>query len=321
MMERQSVLQMGWLARSWVSYLIVLLCGGLLALYGDPFYVQITLGITILTILAISWDILARTGQISFGTAAFFGIGAYSTAILHVYLGVIGSWLIGIILAIIIALLFGRALLKLQGMYFAITTFAFSLALPVVALVLSPITGGAAGITPYVFWGGNRRLQLLMCILFLIFAMIISDWFLQLRLRVAAFLIRSHPELAFSSGIPVVKTKIITFGVSGGLAALAGALYGGLYGFIVPEDAFNPLWSVLPFAIALLGGVDSTLGPIIGGVVLRILEEKTKDLIGSYGYQLVVGAVIILCITLMPDGILGLLKRIVRQCTNLWKKS
>lgn len=320
-MEKNLFGEVRWVGHNWVSYLVVFLVGGLLALYGDPFYVQTALGINLLVILAISWDILARTGQISFGTAAFFGIGTYSTAILHVYLGVIGSWMIGIILAIIVALLFGMALLRLKGMYFAITTFAFSLTLPVLALVLSPITGGGAGINPYVFWGGDRRLQLLTSILFLVIAMVISDWFLQLRLRAAAFLIRSHPELASSSGIPVVKTKIIAFGVSGGLAALAGALYGGLYGFIVPEDAFNPLWSVLPFAIALLGGVDSTFGPIIGGIVLRILEEETKGIIGSYGYQMAVGAAIILCITLMPDGILGLFSKLVKGRVNLWKRS
>ena len=318
-MKTRRISQLIRLAHRAVYYVAVFAVGGVLVLYGDPFHVQVALGITISVILALSWDILARTGQTSFGHSAFFGIGAYATAIFNGPMGIVGSWVAGVILSMIIAALFGRALFKLRGVYFSVTTFSFSLVLPVVALVLTPVTGGAGGITPHVIAGGDRRLQLLVCIAFLIIAMVASDYFLQVRHRTAAFLIRSHPELASSSGIPVVNTKMVTFGVSGGLAALAGALYGGLYGFIVPADVFNLNWSVLPFTVALLGGVDSTLGSIIGGVVLRLLEEQSKEIIGSHGYQVVVGVVIILCITLMPEGILGLVKRISRTRARLWK--
>jgi len=318
-MKTRRLCQLRWLVQGGVYYVAVFVIGGILALYGDPFYVQVALGVTISVILALSWDILARTGQTSFGHSAFFGIGAYTTAILHGPLGIVGSWIAGVILSMIVAVLFGRALFKLRGVYFSVTTFSFSLVLPVVALVLTPVTGGAGGITPHVIAGGDRRLQLLVCMAFLIIAMATSDYFLQVRHRTAAFLIRSHPELASSSGISVVNTKVLTFGVSGGLAALAGALYGGLYGFIVPADVFTLNWSVLPFTVALLGGVDSTLGPIIGGVVLRLLEEQSKEIIGSHGYQVVVGLVIILCITLMPEGILGLLKLIRRRRARVWK--
>ncbi|HXX36518.1 MAG TPA: hypothetical protein VEM15_18785, partial [Thermodesulfobacteriota bacterium] len=194
-MKSRRLYRLSRLGQGGVYYVTVFAIGGILALYGDPFYVQVALGVTISVILALSWDILARTGQTSFGHSAFFGIGAYATAILHGPLGIVGSWVVGIILSIIIAILFGRALFKLRGVYFSVTTFSFSLVLPVVALVLTPVTGGAGGITPHVIAGGDRRLQLLVCMAFLIVAMATSDYFLQVRHRTAAFLIRSHPEL------------------------------------------------------------------------------------------------------------------------------
>ena len=114
---------------------------------------------------------------------------------------------------------------------------------------------------------------------------------------------------AAASGVPVGRMKIFAFVVSGVLIGLAGACYGGLYGYVVPTDVFTPNWSVLPLAITILGGMDTTFGPLLGAIVLKALEEVARMTIGGTGYQVVYGAVIILFVVAMPRGIVGLLEQ------------
>ena len=116
--------------------------------------------------------------------------------------------------------------------------------------------------------------------------------------------------IAAASGIAVVRTRIVVFTVSGVLAGICGALYGSLYGYVVPTDVFTVNWSVLPLAIAILGGMDTTLGPLLGAVLIRALEEVARATIGGVGYQVVYGAVIILFVLLLPKGLAGLIERI-----------
>src|SRR5690606_17980497 len=117
-------------------------------------------------------------------------------------------------------------------------------------------TGGSGGISPPVLLDADPQLQLMAITGFVLLAIFISDFFLSDRLRPALFLVRTNPELAAASGIPVVKTRVLVFTVSGMLAGIAGALYGGLYGYVVPTDVFTIHWSVIPLAIVILGGMD-----------------------------------------------------------------
>src|SRR5687768_4619363 len=171
---------------------------------------------------------------------------------------------------------------------------------PYTTLFRSPgLTGGSTGIMPPVLMGGSPSAQLLLITGFLILSAFISDIFLGDRFRPAFFMIRSNPALAASSGVPVVATKIMAFAVSGMIAGVAGACYGGLYGYVIPEDVFTPNWSILPLAVSILGGMDTTLGPIVGALVLRLLEEVARHFVGGAGYQVVYGAVIILFIVVL----------------------
>ena len=104
----------------------------------------------------------------------------------------------------------------------------------------------------------------------------------------------------------------MAFAVSGMIAGVAGACYGGLYGYVIPEDVFTPNWAILPLAVSILGGMDTTLGPILGALVLRLLEEIARHYVGGAGYQVVYGAVIILFIVVLPKGLVGGLSRLLR---------
>jgi branched-chain amino acid transport system permease protein len=94
---------------------------------------------------------------------------------------------------------------------------------------------------------------------------------------------------------------------------MAGACFSGLYGYMVPTDVFTLNWSIIPLAIAIFGGVDSSIGPLVGAVALRMVEEQARDLISDNGYQVVYGAVIVLSILAMPGGLVGAVRAAGRR--------
>lgn len=286
---------------------LVILVG--VALSGNEFLMQTAIGIAISAILALAWDILSRTGQVSLGHSAFFGIGTYGSGLLTPVFGAPLGWIAAIALCALAAILLGLVTLRLRRLYFTIATLSFSLSMQVLILMTPGITGGSTGITPPVMMGGVPASQLLLITAFLLLAIIVSDVFLGERFRPAFFMIRSNPALASASGVPVVTMKILAFAVSGMLAGVAGACYGALYGYVIPEDVFNTSWNVVPLAISILGGMDTTVGPLLGAFVLRLLEEIARHYVGGVGYQVVYGAVIILFIVLLPKGLAGALAR------------
>ena len=293
-------------AKGWTYALVtaIALCAAYL---GGPFATQVALGIAISAIVALSWDILSRTGQVSLGQAAFFGLGAYSFALLGDFSQIV-AWSGVVAVCAIFAVLLGLLTLRLRSAYFSIATLGFSLSFQVIVVLGDDWTGGAGGIIMPPLAGGEPTMQLLVVCGLLLVAMAVSDVFLGRQFRAAFFMIRSKAELAAASGVPVVRTKIVAFAFSGVLAGLAGAAYAGLYGYIVPTDVFVPHWSVMPLAIAILGGMDSTRGPLIGAVLLRAIEETARAWIGGVGYQVVYGVIIIVFIVVMPMGVLGMLK-------------
>ncbi|MCW2239223.1 branched-chain amino acid ABC transporter permease [Azospirillum canadense] len=278
-----------------------------------PFFVQIAIGVAVSAILALAWDILSRTGQVSLGHAAFFGMGGYGSALLTPVFGPVLGWAAGILLCGAVAVLLGAVTLRLRRLYFTIATLSFSLSIQVFILVTPDLTGGSTGIMPPVIAGGSPPHQLLFITACLVVAATVSDIFLGPRFRPAFFMIRNNPHLAAASGVPVTRLKILAFAVSGMVAGLAGACYAGLYGYVIPEDVFTTNWNVLPLAVTILGGMDTTLGPIIGAVALRALEEVARHFVGGVGYQVVYGAVIILFIVGMPVGLVGFARGLVRR--------
>lgn len=284
-----------------------------IALAEHAFLVQVAIGIAVSAILALAWDILSRTGQVSLGHAAFFGMGGYGSALLTPVLGPVLGWIAGLLLCGAVAVLLGAVTLRLRRLYFTIATLSFSLSIQVLILVTPDLTGGSTGIMPPVLAGGSPPDQLLFITACLVAAAAVSDVFLGSRFRPAFFMIRNNPHLAAASGVPVTRLKILAFAVSGMVAGLAGACYASLYGYVIPDDVFTTNWNVLPLAVTILGGMDTTLGPVVGAVALRLLEEVARHVVGGVGYQVVYGAVIILFIVGMPAGLVGFARRLLQR--------
>lgn len=259
----------------------------------------------IITGLALSWDLLARTGQLSLAHGAFFGLGAYATALSAPHIGTIPGLVVGMIVAALGSLILGVATLRLQGMYFAIATLAFSEVMRTFVLKAS-FTGGSIGmIVPPAFGGSLPLGSYYLAVAVLLICALASLWVSRSRLNYAMAATRQGEAVARVLGVPVVLVKLQAFLISSALAGLAGGVYGMKTLFLSPYDAFSLSRAVEALVIPIFGGLYTTLGPLIGGIGLVSLETWLRLRIGE-GYLVVYGIILILTILFLPKGLAGL---------------
>ncbi|RJF69129.1 branched-chain amino acid ABC transporter permease [Deinococcus cavernae] len=274
------------------------------------FLLQIGFFTLVAGVMALSWDILARSGQVSLSHAAFYGIGAYSYALL-----LKGGlpWLAAMPAAALVSgvfsLLLGAVTMRLSGMYFAIATLAFTEVIRTIIQNLpESVAGGANGMLVPALLGGNSRAQYLFALGILALTVAVSLAVRLTRLHHAFSAIRQGEETARVLGVSVVRYKLLAFFISSFLAALGGVLYAGKTFFINPLDTFSLANSIAPLTTSIFGGLYSTLGPVLGAAVLRVAEELLHNAVKN-GYLVVYGLVLILSILWLPRGLMGLLKR------------
>jgi branched-chain amino acid transport system permease protein len=281
-----------------------------LPLWSGP-YVQ-SIGRSVLTylVLAISWDMLIRSGQLSFGIAGFFGLGSYAAVMAAKFLnmpGVLTLVFAGVVVAIVAAGL-GAVVLRLRGMYFAITTLALAEIFRVIIRNWDNFTGGPAGaLTPSVIFGGNSVAGYLLMLVLAVLAIAASEWFQRGKLHFALTAIRNNEIVAKSSGISIYRYLLIAFVITSAIQGVVGASYAQLFGFVTPESSFNVNYTLIPLAIALFGGMYTTWGPVVGAIVLGVVGEYLKLYI-PYGHLIVYGIIIVLVLLFMPKGIVGLIR-------------
>ena len=293
----------------WVGFIVVVAVLPWLGVAGDRYLMFLANVMLMFMTLALSWDIVARTGQLSLAHGAFFGLGAYGVAIAY------RSWhvppLAGIVLAAalagIVAIGLGVVTLRLRGIYFAIATLAFAEVLRTVALQLPDLTGGTVGIAMPPLFDGDRMLSYYLIGAIFVLTLAASIWVRRSRLQYAITAIRANEAVAAVMGVSVVRTKVALFAISATLAGLAGAFYMPFITHTDPADAFDISRSVAALVFPIFGGLYTTVGPILGTLLLRSLEEYLrvtppwKD-----GYQVVYGLVIVIAVLFMPRGIVGL---------------
>ncbi len=271
-----------------------------------PYYLQLALNILIFAVLALSWDLLARTGQLSLAHAAFFGLGAYASALLvtlaqlPVALGIAAGGLV----AAIAATALGVLTLRLRGIYFAIATLAFSETLRVIAKQVR-FTGGSSGLIVPPLLGGSLLAQYLVILAILVAAVAVSWGINRSRWYFAFTAIRTNEEVAGAMGVDVVRFKVVAFAISAAFAGLAGAFYAHVFLFINPFEAFSIATSVGALVAPIFGGLYSTVGPLVGAAVLRVGEEILRTKFRS-GYLIIYGLILAIVILYLPRGLVGL---------------
>ncbi len=275
----------------------------------------------IIALAAQGWNLLGGYGgQYSFGHAAFFGTGAYLTAILQVRYGMNAypAFAAGIALAALVGLAIGFLAFRsgLRGSYFALVTLAFAEVFRVLANA-SEVTGGAAGILirlradPANFQFAERGTFLWVALALVTLALIATLMLERSRLGAQLVAVRENEAAAQALGVDVLAVKLRAIALSAGMTGAAGGLYAQYFLYLDANIAYGTWISVEALLAPIVGGAGTVFGPVLGAVILHGLSEATKSVAGSVpGIDLVVfGIVLILVVRYPPRDIPGLLRR------------
>jgi len=282
--------------------------------------------ITIYSIATTGLDILfGYSGQISFGHAAFFAIGAYTTAILSTRLKV--PPFLGILLGCAFAAGLGIVIAfpasKLVKHFLSLLTIAFGQMVYMFVNSTTALTGGAGGISgiPALCIFGiaidNNSRFFLFSTGILALVLLLKKRMIASRTGRALIAIRENVHAAQGLGINVRNYKLLAFAVSAALAGLAGGLYAHLGRFISPET-FNATQSTLFMTMLLFGGIATSAGPVVGTAILIIIKEVFQSL--AQYQTLVYGIFILLVLFFLPNGMVGLFVKVKAVILNLMKR-
>ena len=272
----------------------------------------------LIALVGQGWNLLGGYGgQYSFGHAAFFGTGAYVTAILQTRYG-INAWLglvVGIAAGALVGAVTGALSFRsgLKGSYFALITLAFAEVLRIIASV-APITGAGVGtlikldLQPEAFQFQSRApfywIILAMVGLSLILTRMIEDS------RFGAYLIavRENEDAAKALGVNATMVKLGAMTISAAIAAAGGCFYAQYFLFIDAGIAYGPWISVEALLAPIIGGIGTVFGPLLGALVVKTLGELTKLMTGGApGLDLVIyGGALVLVVAFAPRGIAGI---------------
>jgi len=279
----------------------------------DNYYMRLMTTVMMYCVLAWSWNFIGGfVGYPSFGIAAFFGVGAYTGAILlsakHVPL-----WLSPVAAAAVcflVAVVLGLPILRLRGHYFAAASFGIAEMFREIAMSWTDLTGGGMGINlpaAKPLFGTDARTFYYMMFILALVAFLTTLLVARSRLGVAFRCIRQNEEAANMIGINATRTKIIAFGLASAFPGAAGAIYASWVGYIDPTDAFDILISVKAPVMALLGGVGTVMGPAVGAIIYLALEEVVTRYFLEFHAGLL-GVVIVVIILFMPSGVLSVVR-------------
>jgi branched-chain amino acid transport system permease protein len=272
------------------------------------------------TLLGTAWNLLGGfAGQVSFGHATFLGVGAYTTMLLYLNHGV-APWfgvIIGGALATLVALPIGLICFRLRGPYFSLATLAVAEIIRLIALNWESLTAGPMGVQitvmPTVQWFGetinweSKPPFYYMVAVLAAFAMGVT-WVVA-RSRLGAYLvaIREDTDSAEAAGIDTTRTKVIALALSAFIAGLAGGFYALYFRYIDPDAVFSIAISVEMVFIAVVGGIATTAGPIVGAIFLVVIAEIFRGQF-QVGHLIFYGLLMMVVIRYMPEGIWGRLR-------------
>lgn len=281
----------------------------------DPYLLRILILTSIFAILAASWDLLSGfTGQLNFGHALFFGVGAYTSALLNLHARIppSGSIPLGALGAVLAGLIIGIPCLRLRGTYLALTTLAFPIILMGIVFAIPDITGGELGISGLDRLSRSRVSDYYITVVLMLGLCTIMWKITDSNTGVIFHAIREDELAVRTAGINTTRYKLLAFSLSGFFAGIAGGLYAHFMRIAGPST----LEVSLSFTVviwAVFGGIVTIYGPV--GAVF-ILFPVLEFLRFWPEFRMLMFAVIILFILLyMPDGLLPWLRdKIEEEC-------
>ena len=268
-------------------------------------------------LLAQSWNMLGGYGgQFSFGHAVFFGTGAYVQAIAQLQLGW-NAW-VALAAALAAAAAVGAGIgaltfrYGLKGSYFALVTLAFAEVFRIVAVSVGFTGGGVGLMLPLRESVANlqfesRKGYIGLVLGFLVAAMLVTAWLRHSRFGARLQAVRDNEDAARALGIDPWAVKLGAMTLSAAFMGAGGAFYVQVFQYIDPSLAFGPTTSIEALVAAIVGGIGTLWGPVLGAAVLHLLAELTRNLFGELpGLNLIVyGVVLVLIVLFAPRGLAG----------------
>jgi branched-chain amino acid transport system permease protein len=304
--------------RGLYGLLFVLLFLPAFPIFGDYVLFVFTLAFLFAT-LAMSWTLLARAGQISLGHAAFFGIGAYGSAlaVLHLGLNPFLALAVGAGLSALFAWLVGNVCFRFGGIYFALATFAVNELVKASVMNLDKITRGSQGLVGIpslpTLWLGSLSIDFLhtrwpnyYVAWFLLLAVVwATRWLMSARMGLAFAAIRENEQAAASLGIELGLYKGRALLMSAFFTGLGGAFYAHLVHFLNPSEVFSLSLSTMPLVMSMFGGLTTISGPLLGALALYLVDAFVFQPLFPFSHQILYGIVLIGVLLFLPGGVTG----------------
>jgi branched-chain amino acid transport system permease protein len=324
------------MSRKWFILAIMVIAIIIPQVVSNKYYMNILIMSGIWSILALSLNlILGYTGQVTLAHGAFFGIGAYASALMMLKLH-FNFWLtmpLAAAVAGFFGVLIGLPALRTRGSYFAIGTLCFNIIVTLIVDRWEGLTEGARGLmgipgpSPIPLpWGGEIAFKTMAAQYYLVLGFLFLTLFVLRRIMRSLVgrtfrAIRGNEELAEAVGIHAMRTKLLSFTVSCFFAGVGGVLYASYIGFLSPEVTdYHVSFDALIYI--MIGGVGTIVGPIIGTVLFVTIPETLH--IAAEFRLLLYGLILIVMIIYLPRGIVGWVRDLVgrkRKMEVQWKES
>jgi len=307
----------------WISCAIALGAAiALAAILKNEYFFFAGYTVLMFIVLATAWNILGGyAGYVNFGTPAFFGLGAYTAAVLFkaFELPLALQIVAAATMSGLLGLGAGLLTLRLRGIFFAIATIALVVIMETL-FINWRYAGGATGLQllrppPTAPFESYIKMLFVVMAALAVTAVAIARYIETSWLGRGLRAIRDSEEAAEASGVPTLKLKVFACTVSGALMGVAGAPMPMYLSFIEPASTFNLNYAIGALASPMIGGTAHYIGPVLGAILLATFQQIVTVTISNEVNVLVVGVMLVVFVVAAPDGILGLLKKIP------WKRS
>lgn len=307
---------------SWFELILFAICVAWVALGLAPMLQDVVVLSFLFAGLALAWNIAGGcAGLISFGHAAFFGIGAYASTILlqtynvtpwlGIFAGAAAAAVAGAVLALICA--------RLKGPFFILSSLAFAEVVRIIALNWSTVTGGAEGLSipptadlANMVLGSKTAYEALMLV-YLVAAYAITRWLEASRFGFYLFAIRDNDDAAAAAGINPLVVRTVAMALSAALTGMGGTLFAQYFLYLDPTYVISPELSFQFALLSAVGGLGTAIGPILGSFLITPLSELLRSHLGNAaaGLHLVIYSVGLIVVMLyFPSGIAGALEKL-----------
>lgn len=290
------------------AVIIILFVCGLTGIFSSN-TMRILLNVALYCALGTMWNLMSGyTGMTSLGQQSFIGISGYTLCVLTTYFG-ISYWVsiaLGGLLSALLAFFLALILFRMRGMYFAVATWVVAEAFKTFFTSWSFVKEGAGMVVKLQPYPTSGEIYLL-AISLMVICLVVVYAILRSKTGLGLTAMRDDADAASSMGVNIFKSKLLCYVVSGFFTGIAGVVFYINKGSIFPAGGFGIEWTVSIVFIVIIGGIGTTAGPLIGSVIYVALSEYLANYPGYS--NLILGAIAIIVIIFLPNGIVGTLQK------------